>query len=102
MVSQLFASPQFAAFFSGLILTVLWAAVGRVGRFLEAQGAQRGIAALIVLGKQLEALGFDGDKLKGKQGAPEAPAPGLMTPEEIEAVRAVLATKIADAVKGRL
>ena len=74
MVPQLLASPQFAAFVTGLVLAVFWAVVGKVGRFLEAQGAQRGIVALIVVGKQLEALGYDGDKLKGKQGAPEIPA----------------------------
>jgi hypothetical protein len=71
MVSQLLASPQFVAFVTGLILTVLWSAVGKVGRFLEAQGDTRGIVALVVIGKQLEALGYDGDKLKGKPGAPE-------------------------------
>jgi hypothetical protein len=71
MVSQLLASPQFAAFVTGLVLAVLWSAVGRAGRFLEAQGAARGIVALVVLGKKLEALGYDGDKLAGKPGAPE-------------------------------
>lgn len=97
MVSQLLASPQFAAFVSGLILTALWAAVGRVGRFLEAQGAARGIVALIVIGKQLEAIGYDGDKLKGKQGAPEGGGE-LITPAELEAVSAGLTKAVSDAL----
>lgn len=96
MVSQLLASPQFAAFVSGLTLTVLWAAVGKAGRFLEAQGAARGIVALVVVGKQLEALGYDGDKLKGKTGAPETAE--TLTPAEIEAMRAKLSKAISDAI----
>lgn len=91
MVSQLLASPQFAAFVSGLILTVLWAAVGRAGRFLETQGAARGLTALIVVGKQLEALGFDGDKLKGKQGAPEVPT---LSATQIEALNKAIAVRV--------
>src|SRR3954471_3766593 len=95
MVYQLLASPQFAAFVSGLILTVLWAAVGRAGRFLEAQGDQRKIVALVVIGKQLEALGYDGDKLKGKQGAPEVmPATITLTDEELDAMRKTIEERV--------
>ena len=94
-MDQLLASPQFAAFVSGLVLTVLWAVVGKIGRFIEAQGDARKNAALVVIGKQLEALGYDGDKLAGKQGAPESWA---MTPAEIEALRAKLSKAIADQV----
>jgi hypothetical protein len=97
MLSQLLASPQFAAFITGLVLTVFWAVVGRVGRFIEAQGDARKIAALVVIGKQLEALGYDGDKLAGKQGAPESWAP-TMTPAEIEALHAKLAKQISDVI----
>lgn len=101
MVSQLLSSPQFAAFVSGLALTVLWAAVGKVGRFLEAQGAARKIVALVVVGKQLEALGYDGDKLKGKPGAPElnaAPIVTINSSATAEALTAVVNKAVADAL----
>ena len=97
MLNQLLTSPQFAAFVSGLVLTVLWAVVGKIGRFVEAQGDTRKIAALVVIGKQLEALGYDGDKLKGKQGAPESWAPKL-TPEQIEAAHADISKKLSDTI----
>ena len=71
MVSHILASPQVSALLTTLALSAIWFVVGRIGRFVEAQGARRGLDALIVIGKQLESLGYDGDKLKGKPGAPE-------------------------------
>lgn len=85
MVNQILASPEVAAFLSGLVLTILWAAVGKAGRFLEAQGVSRGIVALVVVGKQLEALGYDGDKLRGKPGAVEVSAPTTVIVNNINA-----------------
>ena len=91
MLTQLLASPQFAAFVSGLILTVLWAVVGKVGSALESLGESRGIVALVVIGKRLEALGYDGPKLQGKPGAPE---PGA-------AVNAAVEKAVADALRSK-
>jgi hypothetical protein len=105
MVSQLLASPQFAAFVTGLVLAVLWSAVGRAGRFLEAEGAARGIVALIVLGKKLEAIGYDGDKLAGKPGAPEFDPPTsaintsiTVNPPSAQAINDAITKALADAL----
>lgn len=70
-VSTLMASPQVAAFLTALVLGVLYALIGKAGSALEALGAKRGFVALVVIGKRLEAIGYDGPKLKGEQGAVE-------------------------------
>lgn len=100
MVSQLLASPQFVAFVTALVLAVFWSAVGKAGRFLEAQGEARGILALVVIGKKLEALGYDGDKLRGKQGAPEAPAPVVVLGSTVDpgAINDAIAKAVNDAL----
>lgn len=73
MLSHFLADPAMAAFVTAVLMSALSQIVGRVGRFLEAQGAARKVLALVVIGKQLEAIGFDADKLNGKRGTPEAP-----------------------------
>ncbi len=95
MVS-LFASPQFSAFVSGLVLTVLWAAVGKAGKFLEAQGVARGLSSMVAAGKMLEALGYDGDKLKGKPGAVEVRTPTTVI---VNNINAEVARAVEDALR---
>lgn len=73
MVSHFLADPAMAAFVTAVLMSALAQIVGRLGRFVEAQGAARKILALVVIGKQLEAIGYDADKLHGKPGTPEAP-----------------------------
>lgn len=72
-MSAFLSSPQAAAFASAVLLGLFYALVGKAGSGLEALGAKRGILALVVLGKRLEALGYDGPKLKGEPGAAEEP-----------------------------
>lgn len=53
------------------VLGLLYRIVGALGSALEAAGAARNMPSLVVLGKRLEAIGYDGPKLRGEQGAPE-------------------------------
>lgn len=68
---DLLNQPAVTSFVTGLALSALWYLIGKGGSALEALGAKRGITALVVIGKRLEALGYDGPKLNGQQGAPE-------------------------------
>lgn len=69
--TALLASPQVAAFVSAAVLGVIYTLLGKAGSALEALGESRKILALVVIGKRLEALGYDGPKLAGKPGADE-------------------------------
>lgn len=71
-VQTVLSSPAVASFVTLIVMSVLYQAVGRFGSLLEAQGAARKMPALIVLGKKLEALAYDGPKLAGQQGADES------------------------------
>lgn len=59
------------ALLTSVVLGVIYTLLGKAGKALEAEGVKRSILALVIIGKRLEALGYDGDKLKGKQGADE-------------------------------
>jgi hypothetical protein len=71
MLKDLLNSPEVTTLLTTVILGVVYALIGSLGRALEAEGAKRSILALVVIGKRLEAIGYDGDKLKGKPGANE-------------------------------
>lgn len=74
-ILALLNSPQVTAILTATVLGALYFLVGKAGSALEALGAKRGIVALIVIGKRLEAIAYDGPKLAGRPGAPEtAPA----------------------------
>jgi hypothetical protein len=70
-ITALLNSPQVTALLTTVALGALYFVVGKVGSALEALGAKRGIVALVVVGKRLEAIAYDGPKLAGKPGAPE-------------------------------
>ena len=72
-MNQILNSPQVSAFLTAAVISLLWYLIGKAGSGLEALGAARKMPALIVLGKRLEALAYDGPKLAGKPGEPEAP-----------------------------
>lgn len=63
--------PEVTAAITSVAIGVAYYAIGKAGSALEALGAKRGIVALVVVGKRLEALAYDGPKLKGQPGAPE-------------------------------
>lgn len=63
--------PEVTAMITSVAIGAAYYAIGKAGSALEALGAARGITALVVIGKRLEALAYDGPKLKGEQGAPE-------------------------------
>lgn len=71
ILNSLLQSPAVGPIVTTVFLAVLYTAVGKFGSLLEAQGAARGLVGLVVLGKKLEAIGYDGPKLKGQPGAPE-------------------------------
>jgi len=71
-IATLLNSPQVTALLTTVALGALYFLVGKAGSALEALGAKRGIVALVVIGKRLEALAYDGPKLAGKPGAPES------------------------------
>jgi len=70
-VQAFLASPVFASAATAVVGSVAYFLVGKAGSALEALGARRKILALVVLGKKLEALAYDGPKLNGEQGASE-------------------------------
>lgn len=71
MFKDLLNSPEFVTFVTAVVLAVTYKLIGSAGRALEAEGAKRSILALVVIGKRLEAIGYDADKLKGLPGANE-------------------------------
>jgi hypothetical protein len=71
MLKDLLTSPELVTFATTIALAVVYALIGAAGRALEAEGVRRSILALVVLGKRLEAIGYDADKLKGRPGANE-------------------------------
>ena len=71
MLKDILTSPEVATLLTTVVLGVVYALIGSLGRALEAEGARRSILALVVIGKRLEAIGLDADKLKGRPGANE-------------------------------
>jgi hypothetical protein len=71
MLKDFLTSPEVATLLTTIILGVVYTLIGSAGRALEAEGVKRSILALVVIGKRLEAIGLDADKLKGKPGANE-------------------------------
>lgn len=71
MVKDILNTPEFVTFVTTVVLVVVYKLIGSAGRALEAEGVKRSMVVLVALGKRLEAIGYDGDKLKGIPGANE-------------------------------